>query len=94
MRYGAATVIFTWFTFGVERTFAVQKRDVVLILGAAAIGIWLNQLSYVYALEFSNASTIALILGATPIFAALLGLGLTSPPPQARDARGTAPEAH
>ena len=38
--------------------------------------IWLNQLSFVYALEKTSASTIALILGATPIFAALIGLAL------------------
>ena len=36
--------------------------------------VWLNQLSFVYALEKTSASTIALILGATPIFAALIGL--------------------
>jgi len=76
VRYGAATIIFTWFTFGVERTFTVRRRDIVLILGAAAVGIWLNQLSYVYALTYSNASTIALILGATPIFTALIAFAI------------------
>ena len=72
VRYGAATVIFTWFTYGKERSFHVRRRDLALIAFAAALGIWLNQLSYVYALTYSNASTIALILGATPIFTALI----------------------
>ncbi len=76
VRYGAATILFTWFTFGVERSFRVRRRDFVLILGAAALGIWLNQLSYVYALTYSNASTIALILGATPIFTALIAFAI------------------
>jgi len=72
VRYGAATVIFTWFTYGTERSFQVRRRDLALIALAAAIGIWLNQITYVYALTYSNASTIALILGATPIFTALI----------------------
>jgi drug/metabolite transporter (DMT)-like permease len=38
--------------------------------------LWLNQLSFVFALEKTSASTIALILGATPIFAALIGLAV------------------
>ena len=76
VRYGAATVLFTWFTYGKERSFQVRRRDVWLIVLAAALGIWLNQLSYVYALEFSSASTIALILGATPIFTALIAFAI------------------
>jgi drug/metabolite transporter (DMT)-like permease len=72
VRYGAATVIFTWFTYGRERSFHVRRRDLGLISLAAALGIWLNQITYMYALTYSNASTIALILGATPIFAALI----------------------
>src|SRR5438445_2039949 len=76
VRYGAATVLFTWFTYGKERSFAVRRRDLGLIVLAAAIGIWLNQISYVYSLKFSSASTIALILGATPIFTALIAFAL------------------
>ena len=76
VRYGIATIIFTWFTFGVERSFQVRRRDLWIVVVAAALGIWLNQLTYVYALEFSNASTIALILGATPIFTALIAFAI------------------
>jgi len=76
VRYGAATVLFTWFTYGTERSFHVRRRDLALIVLAAALGIWLNQISYVYALKLSSASTIALILGATPIFTALIAFAL------------------
>jgi drug/metabolite transporter (DMT)-like permease len=76
VRYGIATIIFTWFTFGVERSFQVRRRDLWIVVVAAALGVWLNQLSYVYALEYSNASTIALILGATPIFTALIAFAI------------------
>jgi drug/metabolite transporter (DMT)-like permease len=76
VRYGAATVLFTWFTYGAERSFRVRRRDLLLIVVAAALGIWLNQISYVYALTYSNASTIALILGATPIFTAIIAFAI------------------
>jgi drug/metabolite transporter (DMT)-like permease len=76
VRYGIATIIFTWFTFGVERSFQVRRSDLWIVVVAAALGIWLNQLTYVYALEYSNASTIALILGATPIFTALIAFAI------------------
>lgn len=70
-RYGAAALIFAAFTFAVERSFRVRSRDALIILAAAAVGIWANQLSYVYAIKLSTASTVALILGMTPIFTAL-----------------------
>ena len=38
--------------------------------------LWLNQLSFVFALDVTTASTIGLLLGAIPIFAALFGLVL------------------
>jgi drug/metabolite transporter (DMT)-like permease len=71
-----AVVIFTSFTYGTERTLSVRRRDVGLVVLAAAVGVWLNQISYVYALSYSNASTIALILGATPIFTALIAFAI------------------
>ena len=54
----------------------MRRQHIWLLVTAAALGIWLNQLSYVYALEYSNASTIALILGATPIFTALIAFAI------------------
>src|SRR5215831_18518066 len=71
VRYGIAATLFATFTYAYEGSLRVRKRDVVIALVAAAVGIWLNQISYVYAIKFTNASTTALILGTTPIFAAL-----------------------
>ena len=70
IRYGIAATIFAGVAYGRERTLSVGRRDVALLLFAAGVGIWLNQLAYVYSLEFTTASTVSLILGATPIFAA------------------------
>jgi drug/metabolite transporter (DMT)-like permease len=73
VRYGSATVIFVTIALVAERTLRIRRRDLGLVV-LAALCLWLNQLSFVYALEKTSASTIALILGATPIFAALIGL--------------------
>lgn len=72
IRYGAAAVLFSTLTFGIERTLSVRRRDVALLLLAAALGIWLNQVSFVYALSFTTASTAALIMGTLPIFTAII----------------------
>ena len=76
VRYGIAATLFASFTYAYEGSLRVRKRDIVLVLVAAAFGIWLNQLSYVYAIKLTNASTTALILGSTPIFAALIAYAI------------------
>ncbi len=73
VRYGTAAVIFLGIAFIAERTLKVRRADLGLV-ALAALCLWLNQLAFVYALEKTSASTIALILGATPIFAALIGI--------------------
>lgn len=73
VRYGTATLIFLGIALVSERTLRLRHADLGLV-ALAAVCLWLNQLSFVYALEKTSASTIALILGATPIFAALIGL--------------------
>lgn len=75
VRYGLATTIFVGIVLVGERTLRIARRDLPLA-GLAAVFILLNQLSFVYALDRTSASTIALILGATPAFAALIGLAL------------------
>jgi len=72
VRYFFGATIFAAITYRREGTFAVRRRDVALLAAAAAVGIWLNQVCYVYALSFTTATTVALVLGATPIFAALI----------------------
>jgi drug/metabolite transporter (DMT)-like permease len=83
VRYGLAGLIFVSLTLYVERTLRIERRHVpVLVL--AAVLLWLNQLSFVFALDATTASTIGLLLGAIPIFAALLGLALGTERPTGR----------
>jgi drug/metabolite transporter (DMT)-like permease len=72
IRYSAGALLFSAFTYKLERSFRIgRRRDLLLLVIAAGAGIWLNQLSYVYAIKFTTATTVALVLGITPIFAAL-----------------------
>ena len=75
VRYGLATAIFVGIVAVGERTLRIARADLPLA-SLAALLIFLNQVSFVYALDRTSASTIALILGATPAFAAVIGLAL------------------
>jgi drug/metabolite transporter (DMT)-like permease len=75
IRYGAATALFWAFTYRRERSFRIARQDLWLV-GVAAVSLFLNQLCFVYALKLSHASTVALLLGATPIFIGLVALVL------------------
>jgi drug/metabolite transporter (DMT)-like permease len=75
LRYGLAAAIFLAIVLVAERRLSIARRDLGLV-AIASLLIFLNQLAFVYALDTTNASTIALVLGATPAFAALIGLSL------------------
>jgi drug/metabolite transporter (DMT)-like permease len=83
VRYGLAAAIFVGLTLFAERALRVERRHLSLI-GLAVVALWLNQMSFVFALERTTASTIGLLLGAIPIFAALLGLVLGTEHPSRR----------
>jgi drug/metabolite transporter (DMT)-like permease len=75
IRYVAAISLFWAFTYWRERSFRIARRDVRLVL-LAALKIFLNQLCFVYGVKLAHASTMALLLGTTPIFIGLLSLAL------------------
>src|SRR5919198_2987708 len=72
VRYGGAALLFSALTYQHERSLRVRRRDLPLLLGAAALGIWLNQLSFMYAVKLTTATTVGLCLGTIPIFTALI----------------------
>ena len=75
VRYGTAAAVFAGISLVAERTMRISRRD-LLFVGAAALSIFANQVCFIYAVKTSTASVVAIVLGATPIFAALLGLVL------------------
>jgi drug/metabolite transporter (DMT)-like permease len=74
-RYALAALVFVGVVLASEGTLRVLRADVPLVLLAAGL-ISVNQIVFVYALDVGTASTLALLLGAVPVFAALLGLAL------------------
>jgi drug/metabolite transporter (DMT)-like permease len=76
VRFAIGAVLFSAFTYGREGGLRVQRGDVWWMLVAAALGIWLNQLSFVYSLRLTTAATVALMFGTLPIFVALISYAL------------------
>jgi drug/metabolite transporter (DMT)-like permease len=72
VRYGGAALLFCGVTYGIERSLRVGRRDLPLLLLAAAVGVWLNQLTFMYAVKLTTATTVGLVLGTIPIFTALI----------------------
>lgn len=83
VRYGLAGATFVALTLAAERTLGVSRRHLPVV-GLATVALALNQLSFVFALDRTTATTIGLLLGAIPVFAALLGLALGSEYPTRR----------
>jgi drug/metabolite transporter (DMT)-like permease len=71
LRYTAAALLAAGFVLLLERSLAVHGRRAILLISAAAIFLWANQLCFVYSLKLASATTVSLIMGTTPIFAAL-----------------------
>src|SRR5687768_13145355 len=76
VRFALGALLFAGFTYAREGSLVVRRTDVLLMTGAAAAGIWLNQLSFVYAVRLTTAATVALMFGTLPIFVALIAQAL------------------
>ncbi len=75
IRYFFAISLFWAFTYWRERSFRIARSDVKLV-ALAALMIFLNQLCFVYGVKLAHASTVALLLGTTPIFIGVISLAL------------------
>ena len=71
IRYLAAIVLFWGFTWRRERSFRIRASDRGLV-GLAGALIFTNQVCFVVSVHETNASTVGLMLGATPVFTAVL----------------------
>jgi drug/metabolite transporter (DMT)-like permease len=74
IRYGCAAVIFALITLAWEGSLAIGRGQLWLVVFCAVV-LFLNQLSFVYALKFTTATTVALLFGTLPIFTALFARG-------------------
>lgn len=72
IRYGAAALLAAAVAFAIEGSLRVGGGRSLVLVGVASVFLLVNQVSFVYALKLGSATTVALILGTTPIFAALV----------------------
>jgi drug/metabolite transporter (DMT)-like permease len=73
-RYACAGLIFAGITLAWEGSLRIGRRDLPIIVFSTAV-LFGNQLSFVYALRFTTATTVALVFGTLPIFTALFARG-------------------
>jgi drug/metabolite transporter (DMT)-like permease len=74
IRYACAGLIFAGITLAREGSLRIARRDLPIVVFCTAV-LFGNQLSFVYALRFTTATTVALIFGTLPIFTALFARG-------------------
>src|SRR5262245_65821136 len=70
LRYTAAALVFVALTFPRERSLRIARADLPLV-GVAVVLLLVNQLSFVFALDLTTATTAALLFGALPSLTAL-----------------------
>ena len=76
LRFGGAAILFAAVTWVRERSFRLRRRDLWMLVPAALIGIFLNQLSFVYAIKLTTATTVALLFGTLPVLTGLFAFAL------------------
>jgi drug/metabolite transporter (DMT)-like permease len=59
-----------------EGGIGVERRDVRLVVLCGIVGIFLNQLTFTYAVDYTAAANVALILASAPAFAAVFAVVL------------------
>jgi drug/metabolite transporter (DMT)-like permease len=74
VRYATAALIFIAITLAWEGSLRVGRAQAPLMLACVAF-LFVNQLSFVYALKFTTATTVALLFGTLPIFTAIVARG-------------------
>lgn len=74
IRYACAALIFIAITLAWEGSLRVGRAQLPLMLVCVAL-LFGNQLSFVYALKFTTATTVALLFGTLPIFTAIFARG-------------------
>ena len=73
IRYFVAIAIFWVYTWWRERSFRIARADWIYV-GIAAATIFVNQICFVYSLEFAHASTVSLLFGTCPMFVGLISV--------------------
>jgi drug/metabolite transporter (DMT)-like permease len=76
LRFAAAAVVVSGVTLSLERSLRLEPKHAFLLGVAAIVGIYLNSIAFVYSVDLTSASTVALIFGSLPIVTALIAYAL------------------
>lgn len=76
LRFAAAAVVVSGITLSLERSLRLEPKHAFLLGVAAIVGIYLNSIAFVYSVDLTSASTVALIFGSLPIVTALIAYAL------------------
>ena len=76
VRYGLGALVTAAIALFIDRSLVVGGRAALLRVGIAVVALWANQVCFVYALKLTTATSVSLILGSIPIFAALISAAL------------------
>jgi len=76
LRFVIGTAVFALWVFLRERSLRVERRDLPLLALCGAIGIFGNQIGFMYAVRYAPATTVSLLMITSPMFAALLAIAL------------------
>jgi drug/metabolite transporter (DMT)-like permease len=71
LRYAGAAIVAALVVLALEGSLRIAARDLPLV-GAMVAVLLANQLSFVYALRYTTAATVALLFGTLPIFTGLI----------------------
>ncbi|MGH3081714.1 MAG: DMT family transporter [Gaiellaceae bacterium] len=72
LRFAAAALVVSSITLGLERSLRFEPKHAFVLGVAAIVGIYLNSISFVYSIDLTSASTVALIFGSLPIVTAVI----------------------
>ena len=76
LRFAAAAIVVSGVTLSLERSLRLEPKHAFLLGVAAIVGIYLNSIAFVYSVDLTSASTVALIFGSLPIVTALIAYAL------------------
>jgi drug/metabolite transporter (DMT)-like permease len=76
LRFAGAGLIFGAITWARERSFAMGRRDLMVLGSAALVGIFINQLTFAYAIKLTTATTVALLFGTLPVMTGIFAYAL------------------
>jgi drug/metabolite transporter (DMT)-like permease len=68
VRFALAGALLLAVAYGVERSLAIRRRDLLLLVAAAMVGTGFYQPIFLYGLSLTSASNAVLIIAISPVF--------------------------